>query len=325
MRSVILVTGGAGYVGSHACKALAAAGYLPITFDNLSRGHEAAVRWGPLERGDLLDLDRLKAVILQHRPEAVMHFAALAYVGESVDQPDRYYRNNVTGSLNLLDAMRATGVDRIVFSSSCSTYGPPQRPLLDEDHPQQPISPYGRTKMIVERCLEDYGRAFGIRSVVLRYFNAAGTDPDGEIGEDHDPETHMIPQAVRTALGHEPEFRINGTDFNTPDGTCIRDYVHVTDLAQGHMDALRLLEDGERLAAFNLGTGTGLSVRQVLAAVERICGRPIPTAAGPRRPGDASRLVACTDKAKAGLGWAPRHSDIDTIVQTAFEWLGGDR
>ena len=242
----ILVTGGAGYIGSHTCKALAKAGFTPITYDNLTSGHEWAVRWGPLARGDILDRDRLDEVFRQYQPSAVMHFAAYAYVDESVEQPLKYYRNNVAGALNLLDVMREHGVNYIVFSSTCATYGLPQAIPMPEDHPQNPVNPYGASKLMVERMLTDFGTAYGLRSISLRYFNAAGADPDGEIGEDHDPETHLIPLVLETAAGRRPNITIYGTDYDTPDGTCIRDYVHVTDLAKAHVLALKALQHDHR-------------------------------------------------------------------------------
>jgi UDP-glucose-4-epimerase GalE len=316
----ILVTGGAGYVGSHACKALAAAGHEPIVYDNLTRGHREFARWGPLEEGDIRDGPRLDAAFARHRIDAVMHFAALAYVGESVREPALYYRNNVGGTLELLDAMRRAGVGRLVFSSTCATYGVPARMPITEDLPQQPINPYGATKLMIERVLRDYDAAYGLRSVALRYFNAAGADPEGEIGEDHDPETHLIPLAIAAALGQKRELQIFGDDYPTPDGTAVRDYVHVTDLASAHVKALDYLRRGGTSTALNLGTGTGHSVREVIAAVERASGRRLPARVAPRRPGDPPRLVAAPGRARQVLGWEPVLSDIDTIVSTAWRW-----
>ena len=318
--STILVTGGAGYVGSHACKALAAAGHTPVAYDNLSRGHREFVRWGPLEEGDIRDGARVDAVIGRHRIDAVMHFAAFAYVGESVEQPALYYRNNVGGTLELLEAMRRAGVGLMVFSSTCSTYGVPERMPIAEDAEQRPINPYGAGKSMIERVLSDYGLAYGLRSVALRYFNAAGCDPDEEVGEDHDPETHLIPRVLMAADGKLPHVDIFGTDYPTPDGTCLRDYVHVTDLAAGHVQALDYLERGGATTAVNLGTGRGFSVREVIAAAERVTGRRIPVREAARRAGDPPVLVADATRARAVLGFAPRFTEIEPIVATAWRW-----
>ena len=320
MSQSILVTGGAGYVGSHACKALAAAGYRPAVYDNLSRGHRAAVRWGPLVEGDLHDRATLMAALKSHRVDAVMHFAAFAYVGESVTDPDTYYRNNVAGTIALLGAMHEAGVRRIVFSSTCAVYGVPESLPIRETAPKAPLNPYGETKLAIEQALHWYGAAYGMRYAALRYFNAAGADPDGEIGENHDPETHLIPLVLRAALGSAPPVQIFGTDYPTPDGTAIRDYVHVADLADAHVRALRHLADGGDSIALNLGTGDGASVRAVIAAVERVAGRPVPQREAPRRPGDPPQLVADPAVARSVLGWQPRHSDLDTIVATALAW-----
>uniref|UniRef100_UPI0017F578EB UDP-glucose 4-epimerase GalE n=1 Tax=Ramlibacter sp. TaxID=1917967 RepID=UPI0017F578EB len=277
----VLVTGGAGYVGSHACKALAAAGFVPVAFDNLSRGHRESVRWGPLVQGDILDRPALDAALRQYAPLAVLHFAAFAYVGESVTEPGKYYRNNVTGSLTLLEAMRHAGVHQLVFSSSCATYGVPRTPLLAEDHPQEPINPYGASKLMTERMLRDFDAAYGLRAICLRYFNAAGADPEGETGEEHDPEPHLIPQILDTAAGRQPVATIFGDRHATPDGTCVRDYVHVSDLAEAHVLALRALQDGCASTAFNLGNGNGFSVREVIDAARAVTGRPIAVRMGP--------------------------------------------
>ena len=320
MTGTVLVTGGAGYVGSHTAKALARAGYQPVTLDNLSRGFAHAVKWGPLEQGDILDRAFLDDVLARHRPHAVLHFAALAYVGESVTDPARYYRNNVVGTLTLLEAMRDHGIPLLVFSSTCATYGLPVRLPLDEDHPQAPISPYGASKLMVERMLADLGAAHGLRSVALRYFNACGADPDGEIGENHDPETHLIPLAIGAALGSQPKLKIFGTDYPTQDGTCIRDYIHVTDLAAAHVAALRHLEAGGASTACNLGTGAGLSVRAIVTEVARQVGRPVPAEEGPRRPGDPPELVADPTRARQLLGWTPHCSDIASVISTAYAW-----
>jgi UDP-arabinose 4-epimerase len=321
MAKVILVTGGAGYVGSHACKALAQAGYVPVTLDNMAYGHEWAVRWGPLEPGDILDRQRLDEVFQKHRPEAVMHFAGFAYVGESVENPGKYYRNNVAGTITLLEAMRDHAVKRIVFSSSCATYGVPQQVPIAESHPQNPINPYGASKLMAERMLDDFGRAHGIGSMCLRYFNAAGADPDAETGEDHDPETHLIPLVLYAASGRRPSIAIFGTDYPTPDGTCIRDYIHVSDLATAHVMALRSLEQGAQSGKFNLGTGQGHSVMEVLAVARRVTGRAIQAEVMPRRPGDPPRLVADATRAAAELGWKPAHASLETQIQHAWNWL----
>ncbi|MBM3560968.1 MAG: UDP-glucose 4-epimerase GalE, partial [Alphaproteobacteria bacterium] len=264
MKGTVLVTGGAGYIGSHACKALAQAGWQPVAYDNLVYGHPWAVKWGPLERGDILDAARLDAVLAQYKPKAVMHFAAFAYVGESVVDPAKYYTNNIYGTQMLLDAARRAGIDRFVFSSTCATYGLPQRETLDEAHPQAPINPYGFTKLVVERMLADYRAAYGLRSIALRYFNAAGADPDGEIGESHDPETHLLPLLLGAGLGRRPAITVFGRDYATPDGTCIRDYIHVADLAAAHVAAVERLEGEPLRPAYNLGTGNGHSVQQVI-------------------------------------------------------------
>ena len=324
-RRNILVTGGAGYIGSHACKALAQAGFVPIAYDNLSFGHEWAVKWGRFEKGDILDRARLDKVLATYKPTAVMHFAAYAYVGESVEDPAKYYRNNVVGSLSLLEAMREHGVGQIVFSSTCATYGVPQTVPIPDDHPQSPINPYGASKLMIERILTDFGAAYGMRSISLRYFNAAGADPDGEIGEDHDPETHLIPLVLEAAAGNRPNITIHGTDYDTPDGTCIRDYIHVTDLAEAHVLALEALRGGCDSASFNLGTGKGFSVREVIDTATTITGRSIPVVEGPRRPGDPSRLIADAARAKRELGWRPQYDHLNPMVATAWNWISKHR
>jgi UDP-arabinose 4-epimerase len=315
----ILVTGGAGYIGSHACKALAAAGYTPVTYDNLSRGFAHAVRWGPLETGDLLDRTRLAAVIRRHRPESVMHFAAVAYVGESTVDPALYYRNNLVGTLTLLEAMRAERLDRLVFSSSCTIFGASAACPISEDAPRVPISPYGATKLFTEQVLADYAAAYGLRAVAMRYFNAAGADPDGEIGEDHDPETHLIPLVLDAAATGRP-LTLNGTDYETPDGTCIRDYVHVSDLATAHVLACKGLDRAPGLAAYNLGTGVGLSNAQIIEAARRCTGQKLEVVAGPRRGGDPPVLTANPAKAMRELGWTPSRSGVTEIIDTAWRW-----
>jgi UDP-arabinose 4-epimerase len=316
----ILVTGGAGYIGCHVCKALASGGHLPIVYDNLSRGDRVAVRWGMLETGDLADGRRLRDVMARHRPDGVMHFAAYTYVGESVERPDLYYANNVMGTLSLLEAMREFKIATIVFSSTCAIYGTPERLPLVEDHPQAPINPYGASKQMVERMLRDYDVAYGLRSVSLRYFNAAGADPAGEIGEMHDPETHAVPLAIAAALRRAPAFQIYGTDYATADGSAVRDYVHVNDLADAHIAALVYLVGGGATVALNLGTGIGTSVLQIVAAVERASGRKLPVVHRPRRTGDPPVLLADPSRARAVLDWQPKYREIDEIVRTAWDW-----
>ncbi|MGE4409812.1 MAG: UDP-glucose 4-epimerase GalE [Sphingobium sp.] len=317
----VLVTGGAGYVGSHCAKAFHRAGWEVIVVDNLSRGWRDAVRWGPLIEGDIADSGLMRGVLRDYRPDLVAHFAAFAYVGESVEQPELYYRNNSAGTLNLLDAMREEQVLRLVFSSTCASYGHPVRLPIDEKHPQAPINPYGWSKFIVERMLEDYAAAHGLASIALRYFNAAGCDPDGEIGEVHEPETHAIPLALQAAMMQGRSFTIMGTDFDTRDGSAIRDYIHVSDLADAHVLAAdRLMAGATGADIFNLGTGTGTSVRELVAAIERETGLALPHAEGPRRAGDPAALVASADKARDILGWTPHRSDIGTIVSTAYAW-----
>jgi UDP-arabinose 4-epimerase len=317
---VVLVTGGAGYIGSHTCKALSRAGYTPIVYDNLSYGHEWAVKWGPFERGDILDRARLDAVIEKHRPAAVLHFAAFAYVGESVTDPAKYYRNNTVGSLSLLEAMRAGGVRDIVFSSTCATYGMPDALPIAETTQQRPINPYGASKLMVERMLADFGPAYGMGFTALRYFNAAGADPDGEIGEDHDPETHLIPLVLDAASGRRENISVFGTDYETPDGTCIRDYIHVADLAQAHVLALKALREGGASDFYNLGNERGFSVREVIAAAERATGLNVPVKETGRREGDPAALVADATKARQTLGWTPQHADLDDMMRTAWAW-----
>lgn len=320
MTKPVLVTGGAGYVGSHAAKALAASGYTPVTVDTLERGFRDAVQFGPLELGDIADRHFLDEVIARWQPVAVMHFAAFAYVGESVTNPGLYYRNNVLGSLSLLEALRDHRVRHLVFSSTCAVYGVPDSVPITETEKRQPISPYGASKLMVERMIEDFSAAHGLSAAALRYFNAAGADAEGMIGENHAPETHLIPLAIDAALGRGPALQLFGTDYPTPDGTCIRDYIHVTDLADAHVRALAYLEHGGATVALNLGTGTGLSVREIIAAVERGTGAAVPYSEAPRRPGDPPALFADPTRAKTLLGWQPIHSDIDTIVGTAVGW-----
>lgn len=317
----VLVTGGAGYIGSHACKALAKAGFSPISFDDLSHGHDWAVKWGPLIRGNLADTDKLIESIESHCIEAVLHFAAFTSVAESVRDPGRYYQNNVSGSLNLLHAMARTGVSKIVFSSTAATYGTPIQTPIDEEHPQNPINPYGMSKLIVERMLADFSGAHGIRSAALRYFNAAGADPDGEIGEAHAPETHLIPLAIDAALGRRPPLSIFGEDYATSDGTCVRDYIHVSDLADAHVLALKSLDSNPvAMTCYNLGNGNGFSVREVLSSIEQVSGRKVPYRIETRRPGDPAILIADSAKAKTELYWRPRFTQLEAIVETAWKW-----
>jgi UDP-arabinose 4-epimerase len=316
----ILIVGGAGYIGSQTAKAVAQAGLEPVVLDNLVYGHRWASRWGPLVEGDIGDRAVVDRVFREHRVTAVIHFAAYAYVGESVAHPRKYFHNNVTGTLALLDAMVDHGIRDIVFSSTCATYGEPVKVPMAEDHPQKPINPYGETKLAVERVLHWYGRAYPLRYAALRYFNAAGADPEGEIGEEHDPETHLIPLAIGAALGRAPELKIFGTDYPTPDGTAIRDYIHVADLADAHLLALGRLEKGDKALALNLGTGEGHSVREVIASVEKISGRKVPRVEVGRRAGDPPSLVADASRARESLGWGPKYAELDTIVEHAFRW-----
>lgn len=319
----VLVTGGAGYIGSHVCKALAQHGVEPVAFDSLERGHEDLVRWGPLEIGDIRDGDRLDQVLATHRPEAVIHLAAYAYVGESMSDPTSYYHNNVGGSATLLGAMHRAAVAHLVFSSSCATFGLADDGRIREDHPQRPINPYGASKHMVERMLLDIDSAHGLRSVSLRYFNAAGADPEAEVGERHRPETHLIPLILDTAMGEREAVEVFGADYDTPDGTCIRDYIHVTDLAAAHVQALEYLQGGGASTALNLGTGTGCSVLEVIAASRRSTERDIPVRRRAPRPGDPPRLVAEPGRAAEVIGFRPQRSDLDTIVADAWRWRSG--
>lgn len=324
----VLVTGGAGYVGSHAVKALAEAGRDVVVYDDLSAGHAEAVtriaRAFPARRvelvtGDIGDRRLMGDTFARVAPSAVMHFAARLSVPESVADPAGYYRTNVIGTLTLLEAMSRAGVTRFVFSSTCAVFGEPEAVPIDESHPTRPINPYGDTKLAVERALAHFERAYGLQSVALRYFNASGADPDGLLGEDHDPEIHLVPRAIFAALGGDP-VQVFGEDYPTPDGTCQRDYVHVADLAQAHLLALARLEQGGGSGAYNLGNGQAISVREILEAVERVSGQPVPSVKGPRRPGDPARLVASNSLARRDLGWQPRHAAIDDIVGTAWRW-----
>lgn len=321
MSDTVLVTGGAGFIGSHACKALRRAGYTPVSFDNLSTGHADAVRFGPLVRGDVRDAAAVAAALRDHGAVAVIHFAASAYVGESMADPAKYYDNNLGGMIGLVQGCRAAGVRRVVLSSSCATYGVPDSLPIRETQEQRPINPYGRTKLICEQMLRDLA-ADGFAHVALRYFNAAGADPEGELGERHDPETHLLPLALRAASGQGGPLAIFGTDYPTPDGTCIRDYIHVADLARAHVLALeRLLAGGDSIA-LNLGTGRGLSVLEIVAAIEMVTGRRVPVRREPRRPGDPPELTADPARAAAALGFRTECSDIAAIVRHAAPWFG---
>jgi len=319
----VLVTGGAGYIGSHAVLALRRAGYEVVILDNLVYGHRdlaEEVLNVPLVEGDIADRPLVERVLRQHGVDAVMHFAAYAYVGESATDPGKYYANNVAGTIDLLEAMRAAGVARFVFSSTCAVYGVARDLPITENHPQEPINPYGAGKLMVERILQDYDAAYGLRSVRLRYFNAAGADPDGLLGEDHTPETHLIPLVLMTALGRQQRVSIFGYDHPTPDGTCIRDYIHVSDLADAHVLGLRYLEEGGATAAFNLGNGNGFSVNEVIEAARRVTGCEIPADVAPARPGDPPALVGSADHARRALGWQPRYPDIEDIIAHAWAW-----
>lgn len=314
----ILIVGGAGYIGSHAAKAVRAAGREPIVFDDMSCGREHAVRWGPLVRGDIRSADAVRAAIRHHKPDAVMQFAARIEVGEGEKDPAHFYDNNVAGTLNLVRVMLEEGVRSLVFSSTCAIYGDPERLPLTEDLPKRPVSVYGRTKLMCEQILEDISHAHGLNFAALRYFNAAGADPDGEIGEEHEPETHLIPNAIKAAVGLGGPMKLFGTDYPTPDGTCIRDFIHVTDLAEAHILAAERIAGAGANLQLNLGVGQGRTVREVLKAVEKATGRPVPVIESPRRAGDAVALYSDTSKVTAALGWRPRLSDIDTIVSTAW-------
>ena len=316
----ILVCGGAGYIGSHINKALHQEGYETITFDSLIYGHREAVKWGTFVKGDLANPDDLEAVFRDHDIDAVFHFAAFTYVGESVEDPEKYYYNNVGNTLNLLKVMRKHGCNKIIFSSTCATYGEPEKLPLTEDMPQHPINPYGATKLMMERIFKDYHAAYGLEFVVLRYFNAAGADPDGEIGESHNPETHLIPLVLDAASGKRADIKVFGTDYDTPDGSCIRDYVHVTDLASAHLLVLHHLEAGRGSDFFNLGNARGTSVLEVVEAARRVTGQDFKATMTERRPGDPPKLVGSSEKAMRVLGWRPRFADIDVIVEHAWNW-----
>lgn len=315
----ILLTGGAGYIGSHTAWAASRAGHLPVVLDNLSMGHRHNVKWGPLIEGDVADSELVRSTLVSHSIDAVIHFAAYAFVGESVENPRKYFTNNSVATLSLLHSMLDTNVKTIVFSSTCATYGEPTRVPISEDHPQAPVNPYGESKLFVERVLRWYGEAYGLKWTALRYFNAAGAEPQAGLCEEHNPETHLIPLVIQAALGIRPAIDIFGTDYPTPDGTAIRDYIHVSDLAQAHLLALDRLRAGGDSDAFNLGTGVGSSVKEVIDEVQRQCARDIPVRHAPRRPGDPPSLVADASRAERVMGWRARVSDLSTIVKTAWD------
>ncbi len=323
MTKNVLVTGGAGFIGSHAAKALSRAGYFPVVLDDLSRGHRELVRWGNFEQGSIGDTRFVAEVLKKYQISSVMHFAAFAYVGESKDHPALYYENNVAQSVRFLEAIHIAGVHKIVFSSSCAVYGASQEGKISESHPLLAINPYGRTKYMMEQMLADYHSAYGLSSVSLRYFNAAGSDPDLETGELHLPETHLIPLAVEAALlGPRQALTVHGSDYPTGDGTCVRDYIHVCDLADAHVAALKHLESGPSICeAFNLGGEVGYSVKQVIEAVEEVVGRKILVNWGPRRPGDPPSLIANSSKAHATLGWKVKYSDLRSMVRDTYRWM----
>ncbi|EEE39170.1 UDP-glucose 4-epimerase [Rhodobacteraceae bacterium KLH11] len=316
----ILVTGGAGYIGSHACKALAQAGYTPVTYDNLVTGWQDAVKFGPFERGDLSDRARLDAVFAKYQPAAVMHFAALSQVGEAMSEPGRYWSNNVTGSLNLIQAAVDAGCLNFVFSSTCATYGEHDNVVLDETTPQHPLNAYGASKRAIEDILRDYQAAYGLNHVIFRYFNVAGADPDAEVGEFHQPETHLVPLMLDAIEGKRDGLTVFGTDYDTPDGTCIRDYVHVCDLVDAHVLGLNWLEQGKESRVFNLGTGSGFSVMEVIEHSKAVTNRAVPYTIGPRRAGDCTRLVSGSVRAEEELGWRPKRSTLETMITDAWRW-----
>ncbi|NBJ94038.1 UDP-glucose 4-epimerase GalE [Parablautia muri] len=316
----VLVCGGAGYIGSHVNKQLYKEGYETVVFDNLIYGHWEAVKWGHFIQGDLKNLDEIEAVFKEYNIEAVFHFAAFAYVGESVVKPEKYYYNNVTNTLNLLHVMKKYGCNKLIFSSTCATYGEPERVPITEEMKQNPINPYGASKLMVERIFQDYNKAYGLKFVVFRYFNAAGADPEGEIGESHTPETHLIPLVLDAASGKRRDIKVFGTDYATPDGSCIRDYIHVYDLATAHLLALHYLEEGKESNFFNLGNALGTSVLEVVKTVKKVTGRDFTVTLAERRAGDPARLVGSSEKAQKMLGWKPIYGDIDIIVEHAWKW-----
>lgn len=317
---MILIVGGAGYIGSHTNKALNEAGYETVVLDNLSYGHEESIKWGEFCKCDLANIVDVDEVFNKYDITAVMHFSSFIDVGESVTNPEKYYTNNVVNTMNLLHVMLKHNVKKFIFSSTCATYGVPQKIPLVEDHPQNPINPYGMTKLMVEKILKDYDNAYGLKSVILRYFNASGADESGEIGEWHNPETHLIPLILDAAIGKREDIKIFGTDYDTEDGTCIRDYIHVTDLADAHIRALKYLEDENTSNEFNLGNGVGFSVRQVIESAKKVTGRDFKVEETKRRPGDPAVLIGSSKKAKDTLGWNPQYTDIDDIIKTAWIW-----
>ncbi|WP_170334239.1 UDP-glucose 4-epimerase GalE [Ruegeria arenilitoris] len=316
----ILVTGGAGYIGSHACKALAQAGYTPVTYDNLITGWQDAVKFGPFEQGDLLDRARLDEVFAKYKPAAVMHFAALSQVGEAMSEPGKYWTNNVTGSLSLIEAAVAAGCLNFVFSSTCATYGEHDNVVLDEDTPQEPLNAYGASKRAIEDILRDFQAAHELNHVIFRYFNVAGADPEGEVGEFHRPETHLVPLMLDAIDGKRDGLTVFGTDYDTPDGTCIRDYVHVCDLVDAHVLGLNWLEQGKGSRVFNLGTGSGFSVMEVIGHSKSVTNREVPYSIGPRRAGDCTKLVSGSIRAGDELGWTPKRSTLETMIGDAWRW-----
>ncbi|WP_370267993.1 UDP-glucose 4-epimerase GalE [Nioella sp.] len=319
----VFVSGGAGYIGSHACKLLRSQGFLPVTFDNLSTGWREAVKYGPLEEGDLMDRARVDAVFKEYAPVAVMHFAALSQVGESMEVPGKYWRENVLGALNLIEASVDAGCRNFVFSSTCATYGDKDEETLTEDTPQQPINAYGGSKLAIEGILRDFSARYALDHVIFRYFNVAGADPEAEIGEFHQPETHLVPLMLEAIAGKRPALTVFGTDYDTPDGTCIRDYVHVQDLVEAHVLGLKWLLDGKGSRVFNLGTGSGFSVKQVLDACRQVTGKDVPHDIGPRRAGDCTRLVSGSVRAETDLGWSPKRSTLDQMIADAWRWHSG--
>ncbi|MBD5501109.1 MAG: UDP-glucose 4-epimerase GalE [Lachnospiraceae bacterium] len=316
----VLVCGGAGYIGAHINKQLYKKGYETVVFDNLVYGHREAVKWGHFVQGDLKNIDEIEAVFQKYKIDAVFHFAAYAYVGESVNNPEKYYYNNVVNTLNLLHIMRKYGCEKIIFSSTCATYGEPEQVPITEDMIQNPINPYGASKLMVEQIFRDYNKAYGLKFVVLRYFNAAGADPEGEIGESHNPETHLIPLVLDAASGKRQDIKVFGTDYNTTDGSCIRDYIHVYDLATAHLLALHYLEEGKESNFFNLGNELGTSVFEVIETVKKVTGRNFPVTLADRREGDPAKLVGSSGKAQRILGWKPVYGEIDTIIEHAWKW-----
>lgn len=319
-KEVVLVTGGAGYIGSHVCKMLHEFGYMPIVYDNLSYGHKEFAKWGPLEVGDIQDTKKLCTIFKKYKPTAVLHFAAFALVAESVFEPSKYYKNNLGGTISLLDAMRFSGIQNIIFSSTCAIFGIPTKIPLSENLNEKPINPYGRSKLFIEKVMQDYEYAYGIKNICLRYFNAAGADPEGQIGEDHNPETHIIPLALDVALGRKKEIIILGDDYPTHDGTCVRDYIHVQDLALAHVLALSYLKSKNKSNAFNLGTGKGFSVKEILNAVEKITGKKLNIKNGERRKGDPPILISDPTKSINELGWKSQYTKIDQIILHAWNW-----